>query len=67
MRSRPDGAADGEEGTSRTEEVHVEAFETYRSVFEVLTVALLLVAAGVAKKQLVWKRRPAMLRRRRRR
>ena len=38
------------------EEVKVEAYETYTSVLVVLSVALLLIAAGVGKKQLVWKR-----------
>jgi hypothetical protein len=45
----------------------MEALETYTSVLAVLSVALLLVAAGLAKKQLVWKVRPAPLKRRRRR
>jgi hypothetical protein len=46
----------------------MEALETYTSVLAVLSVALLLVAAGLAKKQLVWKaRRPPVLLRRRRR
>lgn len=45
----------------------MEALETYTSVLAVLSVALLLVAAGLAKKQLVWKMRPVPLRRRRRR
>jgi hypothetical protein len=44
----------------------MEALETYTSVVAVLGAALLLVAAGLAKKQLVWKRRtPAPVRRRR--
>jgi hypothetical protein len=45
----------------------VDALETYTSVVATLTAALLLVAAGLAKKQLVWKARPVTLRRRRRR
>jgi hypothetical protein len=46
----------------------MEALETYTSALIVLSVALLLVAAGLAKKQLVWKRaRPVRSRRRRRR
>jgi hypothetical protein len=45
----------------------MEALETYTSVLAVLSVALLLVAAGLAKKQLVWKMTPVLLRRRRRR
>jgi hypothetical protein len=44
----------------------MEALETYTSVLTVLSVALLLVAAGLATKQLVWKARPVLLRRRRR-
>jgi hypothetical protein len=43
----------------------VEALETYTSVLTVLGVAVLLVAAGLAKKQLVWKAKPARTRRRR--
>jgi hypothetical protein len=43
----------------------MEAVETYTSVLTVSSVALLLVVAGVAKKQLSWK--PMPLRRRRRR
>lgn len=42
-------------------------YETYTSVLVVLTVALLLIAAGMGKKQLVWKRhRPLPVRSRRR-
>jgi len=44
----------------------MEAVETHTSVLAVLSVALLLVAAGLAKKQLVSKARPVLLRRRRR-
>jgi hypothetical protein len=45
----------------------MEALETYTSALTVLSVALLLVAAGLAKKQLVWRReKPAPARRRRR-
>ena len=48
------------------EEVKMEAYETYSTVLIVLTVALLLIAAGVGKKQLVWKRpRPLPVRSRR--
>jgi hypothetical protein len=47
--------------------VHVEAVETYTSVLTVLSVALLLVVAGLAKKQLVWKVKPGPARKRRRR
>jgi hypothetical protein len=45
----------------------MEALETYTSVLAVLSAALLLVTGGLAKKQLVWKRRvsvPVRLRRR---
>jgi len=34
----------------------MEALEIYTSALAVLSAALLLVAAGLAKKQLVWKR-----------
>lgn len=45
----------------------MKMYDTYASVLVVLTVALLLIAAGVEKKQLVWKRpRPLPVRRRRR-
>jgi len=45
----------------------MEPYETYSSVTVALSVALLLIAAGVAKKQLVWKRpRPLIFRGRRR-
>ena len=36
----------------------MEALETYTSVLALLSAALLLVAAGLAKKQLVWKAKP---------
>jgi len=45
----------------------MEALETYSSVLAVLSIALLFVAAGLAKKQLVWKAKPLPRRRRRRR
>jgi hypothetical protein len=44
----------------------MEALETYTSVLAVLSIALLLVASGLAKKQLVWKAKPVRRRRRRR-
>jgi len=44
----------------------MEVLETYTSVLAVLSGALLLVAAGLAKKQLAWKR-PAIVRARCRR
>jgi hypothetical protein len=56
-----------QQGILNDKEVHVEAVETYTSVLTVLSVALLLVAAGLAKKQLVWKAKPVPARRRRRR
>jgi hypothetical protein len=34
----------------------MEALETYTSAIAVLSAAFLLIAAGLAKKQLVWKR-----------
>jgi Na+/serine symporter len=44
----------------------MESLETYTSLLVVLIGALLLVAAGLGKKQLVWKRpKPARFRRRR--
>jgi hypothetical protein len=45
----------------------MEALETYTSVLALLSAALLLVAAGLAKKQLVWKAKPVRMPRRRRR
>ncbi len=45
----------------------MEALETYTSVLTLLSAALLLVAAGLAKKQLVWKAKPVPVPRRRRR
>jgi hypothetical protein len=45
----------------------LDAVETYTSVLTVLSVALLLVVAGMATKQLVWKPKPVPARRRRRR
>jgi hypothetical protein len=44
----------------------VDAVETYTSVLTVLSVALLFVVAGLAKKQLVWNVKPVVVRRRRR-
>jgi hypothetical protein len=44
----------------------MEALETYTSALTALSAALLFVVAGLAKKQLVWKRpKPAPPRRRR--
>jgi hypothetical protein len=43
------------------------ALDTYTSVLALLNAALLLVAAGLAKKQLVWKAKPVPMRTRRRR
>ncbi|MGN6431316.1 MAG: hypothetical protein ACTHNB_11400 [Gaiellaceae bacterium] len=45
----------------------MEALETYTSALAVLSAALLLVAVGLAKKQLVWKRAKTVPARRRRR
>jgi hypothetical protein len=45
----------------------MEALDTYTSLLATLSAALLLVAAGLAKKQLVWKVKPVPMRRRRRR
>jgi hypothetical protein len=46
----------------------MEVLEAYASALAVLSAALLLIAAGLAKKQLVWKRpKPAPARRRRNR
>ena len=44
----------------------MEVLETYTSALAVLSAALLLIVAGLAKKQLVWKRaQPVSARRRR--
>jgi hypothetical protein len=46
-------------------EVRIETLDTYTSVLVALSVALLLVASGFTKKQLVWRRpRYAFIRRR---
>jgi hypothetical protein len=45
----------------------MEALETYTYVLSLLSAALLLVVAGLAKKQLVWKAKPVPMRRRRHR
>jgi hypothetical protein len=46
----------------------MEALETYVSALTALSAALLLIAAGLAKKQLVWRRpKPVSARKRRRR
>jgi hypothetical protein len=50
-----------------SKEVNMEPSATYTSVLVALSIALLLVASGLAKKQLVWKRpRPLPVRGRRR-
>ena len=50
-----------------SKEVNMEPYATYTSVLVALSIALLLVASGLAKKQLVWKRpRPLPVRSRRR-
>ena len=43
----------------------MESLETYTSVLTVLGAGLLLVVAGLAKKQLVWKIKPFPTRKRR--
>ena len=45
----------------------MEALDTYTDVLSLLSAALLLVVAGLAKKQLVWKVKPVPLPRRRHR
>ena len=60
-------ACDGPARDPRAKEVHVEAVETYTSVLTVVSASLLLVVTGRAKKQLVWKAKPLLARRRRRR
>jgi hypothetical protein len=45
----------------------MEVLDPYTSVLAALSAALLLVAGGMAKKQLVWKRAVPMRRHRRRR
>jgi hypothetical protein len=40
---------------SRKEVITMEVYETYTSVLVVLSIALLLVAAGVGKRKLEWK------------
>jgi hypothetical protein len=48
-------------------EVKMEPYETYTTALMALSAALLLIAAGLAKKQLDWKRpRPLPARSRRR-
>jgi hypothetical protein len=48
-------------------EVKMEPYEIYTSALIVVSIALLLVATGLAKKQLVWKQpRPLPIRARRR-
>jgi hypothetical protein len=50
-----------------SEEVRMELYETYPSVVMAVSAALLAIAAGVAKKQLIWKRpKPLPIRSRRR-
>ena len=44
----------------------MDSLETYKSALAALSAAILLIASGLAKKQLVWKR-PAPLRARYRR
>jgi hypothetical protein len=45
----------------------MEPYETYTSVLVALSIALLLIASGLVKKQLIWRRpRPLAVRGRRR-
>jgi hypothetical protein len=61
-------AVTARDGDPRGKEVQMDPYETYTSVLLALSVALLLIAAGLTKKQLVWKRRrPLPVRSRRRR
>ena len=51
-----------------SKEMEMDALDPYATVLAVLSVSLLLIAAGVGKKQLVWKqRKPLLVRSRRRR
>jgi hypothetical protein len=59
-------AVAGARGDPDAQEVKLEVYATYSTVLIVLTVVLLVVAAGIGKKQLVWKRpRPLPVRSRR--
>jgi hypothetical protein len=40
----------------------MESFDSYTSVLAVLAAGLLLVVAGLGKKQLVWKAKPVPMR-----
>jgi hypothetical protein len=42
----------------------MDAVDTYTSLLIVLSIALLLITAGLGKKQLEWKPRPLPIRRR---
>jgi hypothetical protein len=58
---------DGRDARLNKGGAQMEALEAYSSAVAVLSAALLLIAAGLAKKQLVWKRvKPLPARRRRR-
>jgi hypothetical protein len=66
MRSAPDGGNGMRPRSFRERRYKMEVLDTYTSALAVLSAALLLVAAGLAKKQLVWKRaKPVRARRRR--
>jgi hypothetical protein len=67
MGSRPDGALRPPWRFSGERRFNVEGVEIYTSVLAVLIGALLLVAAGMGTKLLVWKPKPVPFRRRRRR
>jgi hypothetical protein len=56
MRPRPDVAVLARLRSFRKERCKMEVLDPYTSVLVVLIGALLLVAAGLGKKQLVWKR-----------
>jgi hypothetical protein len=65
MRFRPDGRIGMRSRSSQERRYKMEALETYTSALAVLGAAFLLVAAGLAKKQLFWKRAKAVPARRR--
>jgi hypothetical protein len=58
----------GQEFRRSSKEMEMDALDPYATVLAVLSVSLLLIVAGVGKKQLVWKqRKPHPVRSRRRR
>jgi hypothetical protein len=67
IESRPDSRGGCAAAILVTKEVlQMEALGTYTSVLAVFSVALLLVAPGLSKKQLVWRAKRVPIRRRRR-